>query len=73
MTIMQVNNVIILCSDWTLSDLCFKPAKPDTSDPMARKFEGVIDKIIPCIWITPIDCFWEGSKPLGPDPAVNKK
>ncbi|GMR34260.1 hypothetical protein PMAYCL1PPCAC_04455 [Pristionchus mayeri] len=58
--------------NWRLSDLCFKPAKPDTSDPMARKFEGVIDKIIPCIWITPIDCFWEGSKPLGPDPPVNK-
>ncbi|GMS82271.1 hypothetical protein PENTCL1PPCAC_4446, partial [Pristionchus entomophagus] len=58
--------------DWRLSDLCFKPAKPDTSDPMARKFEGVIDKIIPCIWITPIDCFWEGSKPLGPAPAVHK-
>ncbi|KAF8360665.1 ptc-1, partial [Pristionchus pacificus] len=70
----EIANISInkLGIDWTLSDLCFKPAKPDTSDPMARKFEGVIDKIIPCIWITPIDCFWEGSKPLGPDPAVNK-
>ncbi|KJH39846.1 hypothetical protein DICVIV_14258 [Dictyocaulus viviparus] len=31
----------------------------------------MMDKIIPCIWITPIDCYWEGSKPLGPNPPIN--
>ncbi|PIO70402.1 hypothetical protein TELCIR_07743 [Teladorsagia circumcincta] len=32
---------------------------------------SLLDKMIPCIWITPIDCYWEGSKPLGPDPPIN--
>ena len=31
----------------------------------------MMDKIIPCIWITPIDCYWEGAKPLGPYPPLN--
>jgi patched 1 protein len=31
----------------------------------------MIAQIIPCVWITPIDCFWEGSKPLGPFPPIN--
>lgn len=33
--------------------------------------ESYIDKILedlfPCTIITPLDCFWEGSKILGPD------
>lgn len=27
--------------------------------------------IIPCSIITPLDCFWEGSKLLGPDSGVS--
>lgn len=27
--------------------------------------------IIPCSIITPLDCFWEGSKLLGPDSPVS--
>ena len=30
----------------------------------------LLERIIPCIWITPIDCFWEGAKPLGPHPPL---
>ncbi|VDQ17843.1 unnamed protein product [Trichobilharzia regenti] len=26
--------------------------------------------IIPCIIITPLDCFWEGAKVLGPEEAM---
>ena len=30
----------------------------------------ILPKLIPCIIITPLDCFWEGSKLLGPDIPV---
>uniref|UniRef100_A0A1I7Z3V5 SSD domain-containing protein n=1 Tax=Steinernema glaseri TaxID=37863 RepID=A0A1I7Z3V5_9BILA len=58
--------------NWTLSDICFKPPSPKFGEgPLAGIMSTLLDKIIPCIWITPIDCFWEGSKPLGPYPALN--
>ncbi|KAK6031129.1 hypothetical protein OSTOST_02720 [Ostertagia ostertagi] len=57
---------------WTLSDICFKPPSPKlTNGPLAKLMNSLLDKMIPCIWITPIDCYWEGSKPLGPDPPIN--
>uniref|UniRef100_A0A0R3RKT7 SSD domain-containing protein n=1 Tax=Elaeophora elaphi TaxID=1147741 RepID=A0A0R3RKT7_9BILA len=56
--------------NWTLSDLCFKPPSPKISSSFAAQFLPLIDKIIPCIWITPIDCFWEGSKAIGPHPSI---
>lgn len=57
--------------NWTLSDICFKPPGPGFTDgPLAKLMSTLLDKIIPCIWITPIDCFWEGSKPLGPNPPL---
>ncbi|GMS84862.1 hypothetical protein PENTCL1PPCAC_7037, partial [Pristionchus entomophagus] len=56
---------------WTLADICFKPPGPKGGNgPLAKVMNTMLDKIIPCIWITPIDCFWEGSKPLGPDPPL---
>lgn len=53
---------------WSLKDLCFAPTAPD--------YEGLhvglmLDNLMPCATKTPLDCFWEGSKLLGPDPAVN--
>ncbi|TMS35052.1 hypothetical protein L596_002529 [Steinernema carpocapsae] len=58
--------------NWTLSDICFKPPSPKFGEgPLAGIMSTLLDKIIPCIWITPIDCFWEGSKPLGPYPPLN--
>ncbi|KAK5976366.1 hypothetical protein GCK32_015621, partial [Trichostrongylus colubriformis] len=57
---------------WTLSDICFKPPGPKfNSGPLAHLLNSLLDKMIPCIWITPIDCYWEGSKPLGPYPPIN--
>lgn len=57
---------------WTLNDICFKPPSPRfNAGPLAKLMNSMLDKIIPCIWITPIDCYWEGSKPLGPYPPIN--
>ncbi|KAM3719831.1 Protein patched [Dirofilaria immitis] len=57
--------------NWTLSDICFKPPAPQLAlGPFAEVIIKLLDRLIPCIWITPIDCFWEGSKPLGPSPPL---
>ncbi|CAG9535046.1 unnamed protein product [Cercopithifilaria johnstoni] len=56
--------------NWTLADLCFKPPLPKIDHVFATQFLPLIYKIIPCIWITPIDCFWEGSKAIGPHPSI---
>ncbi|MFH4977149.1 hypothetical protein AB6A40_003858 [Gnathostoma spinigerum] len=58
--------------NWTLADICFKPPPPSLPPgPLNRMMSSLLDRLIPCIWITPIDCFWEGSKPLGPSPPIN--
>ena len=56
--------------------------RPNSKRPTAvgppRKLDGaanfmvpsllqILDKLFPCAIITPMDCFWEGSKLLGPD------
>ncbi|VDK43168.1 unnamed protein product [Anisakis simplex] len=61
----------VVGENWTLADICFKPPSPElNSSSMAATYIPVIDRIIPCIWITPIDCFWEGSKAVGPHPKI---
>lgn len=52
---------------WSLKDLCFTPTPPVFDLHVTL----VMDKIIPCVIKTPLDCFWEGSKLLGPDQPVN--
>ncbi|CAI5442115.1 unnamed protein product [Caenorhabditis angaria] len=67
-------NVTVHGEQWSLSDICFKPAPPSIDNgSIAGTVSDVIDRIVPCIWITPIDCFWEGSKALGPHPQLPKK
>ncbi|KAL3113722.1 hypothetical protein niasHT_016011 [Heterodera trifolii] len=57
---------------WHLSDICFKPPPPASAkDELAQFMGDIMSQIIPCVWITPIDCFWEGSKPLGPFPEYD--
>ncbi|PIC47712.1 hypothetical protein B9Z55_006965 [Caenorhabditis nigoni] len=57
---------------WTLADICFKPPGPSfNSGPLAGIMSKLLDKIIPCIWITPVDCYWDGAKALGPNPPLN--
>ena len=31
----------------------------------------IMKKLIPCSFVTPLDCFWEGSKLLGPEFPVH--
>ncbi|CAB3404256.1 unnamed protein product [Caenorhabditis bovis] len=67
-------NVTVHGEQWSLSDICFKPAPPSIANGSIATFVAdVIDRIVPCIWITPIDCFWEGAKALGPHPTLPKK
>ncbi|KOB76937.1 putative hedgehog receptor, partial [Operophtera brumata] len=61
--------------EWRLKDLCYSPSIPDFE---AYHIEKIFDNIIPCAIITPLDCFWEGSKLLGPEypiyvPGLNFK
>ncbi|KAK8750197.1 hypothetical protein OTU49_015299, partial [Cherax quadricarinatus] len=49
---------------WSLRDLCFAPSLPFFDNYIIEK---IFENITPCAIITPLDCFWEGSKLLGPD------
>jgi len=46
--------------------MCFKPPPPKMEGVVGSIVEPMMEKIIPCVIITPADCFWDGSKPLGP-------
>lgn len=49
---------------WHLKDFCQSPTFPDFYPYM---IEEMFEKMMPCSIATPLDCFWEGSKLLGPD------
>ncbi|XP_058065596.1 protein patched [Anopheles bellator] len=53
---------------WSLKDMCYSPNVP-TFD--IHFIQQIFDNIIPCSIITPLDCFWEGSKLLGPQYPVH--
>jgi patched 1 protein len=58
--------------NWTLSDICFKPGSLDINNSsFAYAMKPTLERLVPCIWITPIDCFYEGSKPVGPNPPID--
>lgn len=53
---------------WSIKDLCFTPQLPE--------FDGlhvsmILENMMPCAIKTPLDCFWEGSKLLGPEHPVS--
>jgi len=53
---------------WSLKDICFTPTIPD--------FDGMpisimLENMMPCAIKTPLDCFWEGAKLLGPEHPVS--
>ncbi|RZF41387.1 hypothetical protein LSTR_LSTR000101 [Laodelphax striatellus] len=50
---------------WRLKDICRSPAMPNFD---SHYIDQIFEKVIPCTIITPLDCFWEGSKLLGPEP-----
>ena len=53
---------------WRLKDLCLSPSIPNFEE---NFIEQIFDNIIPCAIATPLDCFWEGSKLLGPEYPVH--
>ncbi|XP_011634801.2 protein patched, partial [Pogonomyrmex barbatus] len=53
---------------WKLKDLCYAPSIPNFD---MHYIDQIFDSIIPCAIITPLDCFWEGSKLLGPEFPVH--
>lgn len=53
---------------WSLKDMCYSPNIPSFD---AHYIEQIFESIIPCAIITPLDCFWEGSKLLGPEYPVH--
>ncbi|XP_046661166.1 protein patched isoform X1 [Homalodisca vitripennis] len=60
---------------WRLKDMCYTPSVPNFD---IHFIDQIFENMIPCAIITPLDCFWEGSKLLGPDfpvtiPQVGKK
>jgi patched 1 protein len=57
-----------LFSAWKLKDLCYAQTIPLTKIQM---LDSIFENLFPCTIITPLDCFWEGSKLLGPDHPVH--
>ncbi|XP_049292108.1 protein patched [Anopheles funestus] len=53
---------------WSLKDMCYSPSIPSFD---THFIEQIFENIIPCAIITPLDCFWEGSKLLGPKYPVH--
>lgn len=49
---------------WSLRDMCNVPTTPQFD---FHFIEQIFEGLIPCSIITPLDCFWEGSKLLGPE------
>ncbi|XP_074612004.1 protein patched homolog 1-like isoform X2 [Acropora palmata] len=48
---------------WSLKDLCYTLSFPLLGDNI---LDTILPQLLPCLIITPLDCFWEGSIPLGP-------
>ncbi|XP_018429733.1 PREDICTED: protein patched homolog 2 [Nanorana parkeri] len=47
---------------WDLNKICYKSGVPIIENGM---IERMIEKLFPCVVITPLDCFWEGSQLQG--------
>lgn len=49
---------------WSLRDICSVPSSPEFEMVI---IEQIFEGLVPCSIISPLDCFWEGSKLLGPE------
>uniref|UniRef100_A0A673YFY2 Patched 1 n=1 Tax=Salmo trutta TaxID=8032 RepID=A0A673YFY2_SALTR len=49
-------HVYLFNRQWKLQHLCYKSGEMDT------EAHFIIEKLHPCLIITPLDCFWEGAK-----------
>ncbi|XP_048757819.2 protein patched homolog 1-like isoform X2 [Ostrea edulis] len=52
---------------WKFHDICYLPEFPKTE---GSYIDNIIEQLLPCVIITPLDCFWDGAKLLGPDHTV---
>ncbi|KAM4576725.1 protein patched homolog 1 isoform 1-T1 [Odontesthes bonariensis] len=57
----QASRVHVFLYDrhWTLEHLCYKSGELVTE---THYMDQIIEKLHPCLVITPLDCFWEGAK-----------
>ncbi|GAV09857.1 hypothetical protein RvY_19330-2, partial [Ramazzottius varieornatus] len=62
--------VEIFKNTWTLRDICHKAAFPTFDERISGTFSDALEHLYPCSIISPLDCFWEGAKLLGPPNAV---
>ncbi|XP_022105455.1 protein patched homolog 1-like isoform X2 [Acanthaster planci] len=53
---------------WSFKDVCHITEFPAFEDNIV---DQIISQLIPCTIITPLDCFWEGSRLLGPENPVH--
>lgn len=53
---------------WRLKDMCYTPSVPNFEE---HYIDQIFENIVPCSMITPLDCFWEGSKLLGQEYPVH--
>ncbi|XP_034728099.1 protein patched homolog 1 [Etheostoma cragini] len=52
-------HVYLYNRQWKLENLCYKSGEIVTETPL---MDQIIEKLHPCLIITPLDCFWEGAK-----------
>lgn len=67
--IRQATQVTVTMYDitWRLKDICQSPSVPSFD---ILLIEQIFENMMPCSISTPLDCFWEGSKLLGPEYSV---
>ncbi|PFX11496.1 protein patched-like [Stylophora pistillata] len=67
----RVTNISVELFDqtWTLKDICYTLSLPPLNDNVG--LDSTLQQLLPCVIITPLDCFWDGAKPLGPHNKVN--
>ncbi|XP_023228642.1 protein patched-like [Centruroides sculpturatus] len=65
-TVKEATQVVVDMFDvtWRLKDLCYSPSVPSFD---AHYIDSILENLFPCAIITPLDCFWEGAKLLGPE------
>ncbi|KAL8178780.1 UNVERIFIED_CONTAM: Protein patched 2 [Gekko kuhli] len=54
--------VLLYGKSWDLNKICYKSGVPIIENGMIAR---MIEKLFPCVIITPLDCFWDGAKLQG--------
>uniref|UniRef100_H2Y2W2 SSD domain-containing protein n=1 Tax=Ciona intestinalis TaxID=7719 RepID=H2Y2W2_CIOIN len=62
--------VVMYNQTWSFNDVCYKQAIPGDEDSSGSFILSTLERVFPCFIIGPLDCFWEGSKLLGPTPPI---